>query len=219
MRNNKHFCHLTIESRTYQGVSPILFPDDFTFILDGREVKCNNVIADIVSPAVASIHRRDESVKEFSVDYQDNDGDMEFLISGVKNGFIDVPFDKIDDFVSLCLELDNFDIAKRLQKYKRSQKNGENFETNKVQKIPEGNMQIFIKTANGKFIMLLVDPNERIETLKLRIQEKEGTSVDRQKLIFAGRQLEDGNTLQDYEIKKEDVIHFFIYIRGTISIK
>ena len=77
-------------------------------------------------------------------------------------------------------------------------------------------MQIFIKSLAGKITALDVDPSDTTESVMQRIQNTDGVPMSEQRLLFGGRQLEEGRTLKDYDIIADSALFLVLRLRGGI---
>lgn len=80
-----------------------------------------------------------------------------------------------------------------------------------------GGMQVFVKTLTGKTISVDVEPDESVESLKAKIQEKEGVPIDQQRIIFDGKQLDSLKSLADYDIDDDSTLHLVLRLRGGLD--
>lgn len=75
-------------------------------------------------------------------------------------------------------------------------------------------MQIFIKTLTGRTVSIIVDEDDTILNVKMKLKEKNDVPVDEQRLLFGGHQLEDKRTLKSYSIQRDSTIHLVLRLPG-----
>lgn len=75
---------------------------------------------------------------------------------------------------------------------------------------------MFVKSMSGKTLSVDVEPDESIETLKAKIQAKEGISPDQQRVVFEGKQLDSTKSISDYGIEEDSTLHLVLRLRGGL---
>ena len=75
-------------------------------------------------------------------------------------------------------------------------------------------MLIKVKTLTGKEIELDIEPNDKVERIKEKVEEKEGIPPPQQRLIFGGKQMNDEKSAADYKIVGGSVLHLVLALRG-----
>ena len=84
-------------------------------------------------------------------------------------------------------------------------------EQNKLSSLQTGGFQIFVKTLTGKTIVINdVKLSDTVESIKIKIQSKEGVPPDDQRLLFVGKQLEDHRKVWEYDMFKESTLHMVL---------
>jgi len=86
-----------------------------------------------------------------------------------------------------------------------------------IGQIPRCGGQLFVKTLTGKTVSIDVEEGEAIEDVKAKIAEKEGIPAEQQRLIFGGQQLQDGKTIDDYNVGDDSTLHLVLRLRGGLT--
>ena len=87
-----------------------------------------------------------------------------------------------------------------------------------LRRVPRGGQQLFVKTLSGKTVSIECEPEDKLEDVKAKIEEKEGVPVDQQRLIFAGKQLDGQKTLQECGINEGDSLSMVLRLRGGVRL-
>ena len=204
----------TVEAETIQTDTAM------TLRLDGKD---KNIGTITYNPSEGTVKATKEAVTPAAIVVQGNNAGTDWYYSKQISGNDDaVTTDeikaKISERVSEIYDASDIDLNNCRIWLETTDADGMIYAVNATEEKVEQShsMQIFVKTLSGEQITLDVEPTDRIEDVKGKIYRKNGIHPDNQKLIFAGKTLEDGRTLQDYYIQKNAEIHLVIREYPTV---